>query len=124
MKVSLHVKPSEMGIYLDDVLLSAGSFDGKLVRSDQARNLRIEADGYVPRKETVTFGAALVMSVDLERDPNATSTSTAAASPSPKGGGGGRRGAPPPKEPKDDAPSGKPKPKHDIDPDSPYSKGQ
>jgi serine/threonine-protein kinase len=123
VKVSLHVRPSDAKIYLDDVLLSAGSFDGKLVRSDNARNLRIEADGYLPRKETVTFGAALVMSVDLERDPNAAPTATAAAQASPKGGGG-RRAAAPPKEPKDDAPSGRPKPKHDIDADSPYSKGQ
>jgi hypothetical protein len=63
------------------------------------------------------------MSVDLERDPNAAPTATAAAQASPKGGGG-RRAAAPPKEPKDDAPSGRPKPKHDIDADSPYSKGQ
>jgi serine/threonine-protein kinase len=103
VKLVIRARPADARVYLDEVLISTGPFEGKVLRSDKYRLVRVEAEGYQPKEEEVVIGTDLVLSFDLEK----------AERPAPgKPGPGGKRQAPPP--------SGKPL--HDIDQDSPYNK--
>jgi serine/threonine-protein kinase len=92
-------RPDEVRIYLDGMLLSAGPFEGKVLRSASPRTLRIEAQGYQPKEQQITLERALVLAFDLAKieAPKATGAAPRPAGPGPRG-------------------------KHDIDADSPYRK--
>ena len=100
-------KPADARIYLDGVLLSVGPFEGKVRISSKIRVVRIEAERYLAREEQVTLAADLVVTFDLEKkDGRAISDPAPPSRPATNGAPGGRP----------------PKPKHDIDPDSPYKR--
>jgi serine/threonine-protein kinase len=101
VKLSIRAKPAEARIYLDEVLISTGPFEGKVLRSDKYRLVRVEAEGYQPKEEEVVIGSDLVLSFDLQKADK--------RSPGKPGPGGKWPPA---------APTGKPL--HDIDSDSPY----
>lgn len=107
--VSLKVRatPSDAKIYLDDALLGAGSFDGKVVRSDAPRKLRIEAEGYVRKEESIVLTSDLMTSFALEKTDGGAPATSASASTTP--GVPYRPGGPRPR------PTGRP-----IDSESPY----
>jgi serine/threonine-protein kinase len=115
VKLTVRAKPAEARIYLDGVLLSAGPFEGKVLRSPKPRVVRVEAEHYLPKQEEIALTSDLVLSFDLEKDDKAqpASTTRPAAGTTP---GGGR--------PAPDGPANgsKTRPKHDIDSDSPYKK--
>ena len=68
VKLTVHVSPASAKIYLDDALLSAGPFEGKVVKSDKERHLRVEAAHYLSKEETVTLGADVMLSFALEKE--------------------------------------------------------
>jgi serine/threonine-protein kinase len=110
VRVTIRVEPKEAAIYLDDVLIGSGSFEGKLPRSDAPRRLRLRAEGYVPREERLAFltdSVALNFELTREEEPAPPTT----APPRPAAGG---RAAP--------KNEGKGKAKHDIDSESPYGR--
>jgi serine/threonine-protein kinase len=105
VKLIIRAKPAEARIYLDEVMISTGPFEGKVLRSDKYRLVRVEAEGYQPKEEEVVIGSDLVLSFDLQK----------ADKPIPaKGIPGGKRQTPAQTSP------GGGKPLHDIDSDSPY----
>jgi serine/threonine-protein kinase len=107
--LTVRTKPAEARIYLDGVLISTGPFQGKVLRSDKKRVVRVEAERYMPKEEEITVGADMVLSFDLEKDDRATPVKTSkpatGAAPGPAAN-----------------PRGGAKPQHDIDSDSPYKK--
>jgi serine/threonine-protein kinase len=88
--------PPGVRVYLDGVLLSAGPFAGKVMRSTKSRTVRVEAQGYLPKEQEIALGADVVFTYDLAK----------ADAPKPVVGGRSDRG----------------KAKHDIDSDSPYKR--
>ncbi len=100
ISLKVRVSPAEAKIFLDGVLLGAGSFEGRLPRSDKERVLRFEADGYESKEETLAPTADLITSLALER---------AEAAPPPSATAPPRTGLPRPR------PTGRA-----IDPESPY----
>jgi serine/threonine-protein kinase len=109
--VTLKVKvtPPDAKIYLDGVLLGAGSFDGKVRRGGEGRVLRIEADGYAPQEEKVALTADLMTSFALLKAEAETPAVSASAAVRPTGPGPGGRPFPTAR------PTGRP-----IDSESPY----
>jgi len=67
--VSLKVRasPSDAKIYLDNILLGAGSFEGRVPYSDAPRVLRVEAEGHQSKEESLTPTADLVTSFSLDK---------------------------------------------------------
>ncbi|APR74772.1 serine/threonine protein kinase [Minicystis rosea] len=135
VKLTVRVTPSNAKIYLDGALLSAGPFEGKVVRSDKPRKLRAEAKSHTAREETVTLTGDVMVSLSLDKDtgaatpppppppPGARAPATpppAAATPTPPA----PVAAPPPPQPTAapaaPAHSGA-RPKRTIDSDSPYA---
>ena len=94
--VSLKVKvtPPEAKIYLDGVLLGAGSFDGAVRRGGEGRVLRIEAEGYASKEERVALTADLMTSFSLEKAEAETPSVSASAVVRPTGPGPGPRPLP------------------------------
>ncbi|HTJ85210.1 MAG TPA: serine/threonine-protein kinase [Polyangiaceae bacterium] len=108
--VTLKVRTSvpDAKIYLDDVLLGAGSFDGKVPRSDARHVLRVEAEGHEPKEETISLGSDLMTSFALEKVDASASSAAASAKPLPTPPG---------------FPQGRPRPQptgRGIDSESPY----
>jgi serine/threonine-protein kinase len=97
VKLTVRPRPAEARIYLDGVLLSAGPFEGKVLRSDKPRVVRVEAEQHLPREEQVVLTSDLVLSFDLQRDPAAAPSSprpvgaAAGQGAGDKGGKGGKR---------------------------------
>jgi serine/threonine-protein kinase len=135
VKLTVRVSPPGARIFLDDALLSAGSFEGKVVKSDRPRRIRVEAEQHVAKEETVALTGDVMLSVSLEKE-------AGGATPSHQGGGRGRpvaapaapapepqaAPAPPPAAPTPQpaatpapAPAQTGKPKRAIDSDSPYA---
>lgn len=125
VKLVVRVTPSDAKILLDGVLLSAGTFEGKVVKVEGAKRIRVEAPGYLSKEETITLSGDVMMSISLERDAKAKDKEPQAAAPA---------GGPRPQRPSDPAPpaatpappSQTPlapgqKPKRTIDSDSPYA---
>jgi serine/threonine-protein kinase len=98
-------KPADARVYLDGVLLSIGPFEGKVRISAKPRVVRVEAERYVAKEEQVILASDLVVTFDLEKKDARPATEPG---PGPRPGANGGRPAV--------------KPKHDIDPDSPYKK--
>jgi serine/threonine-protein kinase len=107
VKLTVRTKPSEARIYLDGVLLSTGPFEGKVLRSEAKRVVRVEADRYVPKQEEVTLTSDVVLSFDLQKDDRPEPRGAGKPGAASPGAAGARPGQ---------------KPKHDIDSDSPYKK--
>jgi serine/threonine-protein kinase len=138
VKLTIHVSPPDAKIYLDDALLSAGAFEGKVVRTEQARSVRAEAPHYVSKAETVTLTGDVMLSFSLEKE----AAGAAAAPPPAYVPRGGARPAQAPEPPRAVAPAQLPppqpaaapapaptptgpvKPKRAIDSDSPYANPQ
>jgi hypothetical protein len=130
VKLTVHVTPANAKIYLDDALLSAGHFEGKLVKSDTARRLRVEAAHYLSKEETVTLTGDVMLSFSLEREAPGVAPGTQyvprggthpTAAPEPQVA---TVAAPPPVPVPVPAPAPAPtnqKPKRAIDSDSPYA---
>ncbi len=139
VKLTVHVSPSNAKIYLDDALLSAGPFEGKVVKSDKVRHMRVEAPHHVTKEETVKLEGDVMLSFALETEAagaappaapyvprggprpaaplDTVPTVAAAATPAP---------APAPSPTPAPAPAAAPtsngqKPKRAIDSDSPYA---
>jgi eukaryotic-like serine/threonine-protein kinase len=106
VNIIVRVRPAEAKVYLDDALLSEGPYAGKLPRSDKPHKLRVEAEHFVTKEETVPLTGDVMLSFDLVREEGAPTK------PVPQGRG------PAPRQPGD----GKGKPRHDIDSDSPYQR--
>jgi serine/threonine-protein kinase len=96
VKLTVRVSPASAKVYLDDVLLSAGGFEGKLVKSDQPRKLRAEAAHYASKEEAVTLTGDVIVAFALEKEAAAPATPPP-ASPGP--GPRARPGAEPPAAP-------------------------
>ncbi|APR74797.1 serine/threonine protein kinase [Minicystis rosea] len=114
--LTVRAKPAEARIYLDGVLLSAGPFEGKVLRSSKTRLVRVEAEGHTPKQEEIALTSDVVLSFDLQRDESAAPAPTVRATKpvSPSAGSGPGAAA---------TSTGRgPKPRHDIDSDSPYKK--
>ena len=112
-RVRLHVavEPKTARVYLDDVLLSTGSFDGEVARTDSAKQLRVEADRYATREQAVSLANDLTVEVALVEEPRhrggaarPAATATATSQPGPAGPPEGQR------------------PQREIDRDNPYAK--
>jgi serine/threonine-protein kinase len=133
VKLTVRVSPANAKVYLDDVLLSAGAFEGKVVKSDKVRRVRAEAAHYGSKEETVTLGGDVILAFALEKE---------AETRAPVGPGPGPRGRPAAPEPlaaappaaapapapvpapaatPAAAPTAGQKPKRAIDSDSPYA---
>ncbi|MFT3766085.1 MAG: protein kinase [Minicystis sp.] len=112
--LTVRARPAEARIYLDGVLLATGPFEGKVVRSTKTRLIRVEAEHYLPKQEEVAVNADTVLSFDLEKEDRPAPAATSKAI-KPSGPSGGDNGSAP-------TPGRGPKPKHDIDSDSPYKK--
>ncbi len=126
IKLVIRVTPNDAKILLDGVLLSAGSFEGKVVKVDGPKRIRVEATGYLPKEETIALSGDVMMSISLERDAKAKDKEPQAAAPAV---------GPRPQRPSDPVtpPAATPapppqaplapgqKPKRTIDSDSPYA---
>ncbi len=126
VKLVIRVTPGDAKILLDGVLLSAGSFEGKVVKVDGAKRVRVEAPGYLAKEETIALSGDVMMSISLERDAKAKDKEPQAAAPAV---------GPRPQRPSDPVtpPAATPapppqaplapgqKPKRTIDSDSPYA---
>jgi serine/threonine-protein kinase len=77
VKLTIKVSPASAKIYLDDALLSAGPFEGKVIKSDSPRRVRAEARGYASKEETVTLSSDAILSFALEKE-------SAAPAPAPQ----------------------------------------
>lgn len=124
VKVTIRVSPPDAKIYLDGVLLSAGAFEGKLVKSAAPRKLRAEAPRHVAKEETVTLASDVMVSFALEKEAGKDAPPPAPAGPArPKATAAAEAQPPPAPAPAQTqtplAPGQKPKRK--IDSDSPYS---
>lgn len=85
--LKVRASPASAKILLDGVLLGAGSYEGKVARSDKPKVLRVEAEGHTPKEEPVSLSSDVVMSFSLDKHVDAT-TSAAAPSSSAKVGPG------------------------------------
>jgi serine/threonine protein kinase len=127
VKLTIRVTPADAKIYLDDVLLSAGPFEDKVMKSDKVRKLRAEAPHYVSKEETVTLTSDMMLDLSLEREAGAPAVAPAAG-PLPVGAGPRPRVDPQPAPQPVQAPASPAppptgqKPKRAIDSDSPYAK--
>ena len=98
------------------MLLSAGPFEGKVLRSSKQRVVRVEAEGHTPKQEEIALTSDMVLSFDLQRDESAVATPPVPRPVKPASpGAGSGPGAPA-------SPGRGPKPRHDIDSDSPYKR--
>ena len=81
--VTLKVRTSPAGakILLDGVLLGAGSYEGKVARSETPKVLRVEAEGHTPKEEPVTLASDLIMNVSLDKDPAASAEPSSSSKP-------------------------------------------
>jgi serine/threonine-protein kinase len=133
VKLTVRVTPANAKIYLDDVLLSAGGFEGKVVKSDKVRKVRAEAAHFAMKEETVTLGGDVMLSFSLEKEaPGATpvgpgprSRPAAAAALEPPAAAppaAAPAPVPAPAATPAPAPTAGQKPKRAIDSDSPYAK--
>lgn len=78
--LKVRATPAEAKIYLDGVLLGAGSFDGKVLRGEGERVLKVEAEGYTAKEERLTLRSDLMTSFALEKaEPTASASATATA---------------------------------------------
>ena len=100
--LTVRPRPAEARVYLDGVLLSTGPFEGKVLRSDKPRIIRVEAEHYLPKQDEIALTGDIVLSFDLEKDDRAPAAT--AVTPSADRGRRGRPG----------------RPKRDIDSNSPY----
>ena len=103
VKLVVRARPAEARVYLDDVLVSTGPFEGKVLKSDKPRTVRVEAEGHLPKEERVTLTADIVLSIDLQKSESVRPVTP--VKPGPLGPAPTRPG---------------PRPKRDIDSDSPY----
>jgi serine/threonine-protein kinase len=128
VKLTIRVHPSNAKIFLDDVLLSAGPFEGKVLKSDKVRRIRAEAAHYVAKEESVSLSSDVMLGFALERE-------VPGAPPPPVHVGRGRPVAPEPTSQAASPPTAAPapapaptpttapgqKPKRVIDSESPYT---
>ena len=64
----MRVSPAGARVFLDDALLSAGSFEGKVVKSDKTRQIRVEAEHHVSKEESVALTSDVILSFSLEKE--------------------------------------------------------
>ncbi|MFT3771379.1 MAG: serine/threonine-protein kinase [Minicystis sp.] len=136
VKLTVRVTPGNAKVYLDDALLGAGPFEGKVVKGDRPRKLRAEAPHHTAKEETVTLTGDVIVSFSLEKE-------AAAPAPQPAGAAAARPrpasepqaaapppqpAAPPPQPTAAPQPTPAPTPAHSgqrpkrtIDADSPYA---
>ncbi|MFO0553516.1 MAG: serine/threonine-protein kinase [Polyangiaceae bacterium] len=74
--LKVRATPADAKIFLDGVLLHAGTFEGRVPRSETAHVLRVEADGYQTKEETLVFTADVVTSFALEKVEASSTPST------------------------------------------------
>jgi serine/threonine-protein kinase len=67
IKLVVRVTPATAKVYLDDALLSAGGFEGRVAPRAQVRRIRVEAPEHVPREELVELTNDIVLRFVLER---------------------------------------------------------
>ena len=67
MSLKVRVTPPEAKIFLDGILLGAGSFDGRVVHSESERVLRVEAEGFQTKEEKLSLSSDLMTSLALEK---------------------------------------------------------
>jgi serine/threonine-protein kinase len=127
VKLVVRVTPAHAKVYLDDALLGAGTFEGKVVRTDAERRVRVEAPHFVTREERVSLTGDLVLTIALEKE------AAGIAPPGAPGAGGPLhpKTATPPVQPEPPPPpsvtAAPPpagpgqKPRRPIDPESPYA---
>jgi serine/threonine-protein kinase len=77
VSLDIHVNPPGARVFLDDVLLSAGSFEGKVRKSDELHRIRAEKESFAPMEETATFDRDQRVAFSLERMPHPTPRSVA-----------------------------------------------
>ncbi len=67
VSLKVRVTPPEAKIFLDGILLGAGSFDGRVVHSESERVLRVEAEGFQTKEEKLSLSSDLMTSLALEK---------------------------------------------------------
>ncbi len=85
VKLTVHVSPPDAKIFLDDALLSAGAFEGKVIKNERPRRLRVEAPHHVSHEETVTLTGDVMLSFALDKE--APGAAAPPAVYAPRGGG-------------------------------------
>jgi serine/threonine-protein kinase len=85
IKLIVRVTPASAKIFLDDALLSAGSFEGKVVKSDKPRKIRVESEHYLSKSETVELQGDVMLSLALEKDSGAAPATPPPVSPTWRG---------------------------------------
>jgi len=113
VKLTVRVTPPNATVYLDGAVLGSGTFEGRVVRSDTPKHIRIEAPHYAPKEETITLDGDTMLSFALERD------SGAAAAPGPPRPRPTGAAPEPTAKPAETATPGQ-KPKRAIDTENPY----
>jgi hypothetical protein len=118
VKLTIKVSPPNARIFLDDALLSAGPFEGKVVRTDQPKRVRVEAPHHVTKEETISLTGDAMMSFALEREaPGAPPAPLTHGKPPPTAEPVATQ--PPTPPPPAPLPPGQ-KPKRAIDQENPY----